>query len=88
MNKIAVVHTVTWTREEWLRLESLGAKCATVPARRLGEADAHVRRRNFDWSAIVELQIHGLTAGIIGTGHIGARSAAIAAGLGCRDLGR
>jgi phosphoglycerate dehydrogenase-like enzyme len=47
-----------------------------------------VRRRNFDWSAIVELQIHGLTAGIIGTGHIGARSAAIAAGLGCRDLGR
>lgn len=55
-------------------------------AKRLGEADAHVRRREFDWSAIEGLQIHGLTAGIVGTGHIGARSAAIAAGLGCRVL--
>jgi D-lactate dehydrogenase len=55
-------------------------------ARRLGEADAHVRRHDFDWSAIKGLQIHGLTAGIIGTGHIGALSAAIAAGLGCRVL--
>jgi len=56
-------------------------------AKRLGQADAHVRRHEFDWSAIEGLQIHGLTAGIIGTGHIGARSAAIAAGLGCRVLG-
>ena len=55
-------------------------------AKRLGQADAHVRRREFDWSAIEGLQIHGLTAGIIGTGHIGARSTAIAAGLGCRVL--
>jgi len=55
-------------------------------AKRLGHADAHVRRREFDWSAIQGLQIHGLTAGIIGTGNIGARSAAIANGLGCRVL--
>ncbi|OGV59457.1 MAG: hypothetical protein A2X45_24080 [Lentisphaerae bacterium GWF2_50_93] len=55
-------------------------------AKRLGQADAHVRRREFDWSAIEGLQIHGLTAGIIGTGSIGARSAAIANGLGCRVL--
>ncbi len=55
-------------------------------AKRLGPADAHVRRREFDWSAIEGLQVHGSTAGIIGTGHIGARSAAIAAGLGCRVL--
>ena len=55
-------------------------------AKRLGEADAHVRRREFDWAAIEGLQIHGLTAGIIGTGHIGSRSAAIAGGLGCRVL--
>jgi lactate dehydrogenase-like 2-hydroxyacid dehydrogenase len=170
MTRIAVVHTVTWTPEEWLRLEALGdvrytptmpsgeeellarigdaevvVAAAIVPftsrvieaspalrllallstgydtvdlsaarrcgltvtnvpgysahsvaehawamvlhlARRLGEADAHVRRHEFDWSAIEGLQIHGLTAGIIGTGHIGARSAAIAAGLGCRVL--
>jgi phosphoglycerate dehydrogenase-like enzyme len=170
MTKIAVVHKVTWTREEWLRLEALGevryspglpsgeeellariddaqivVSAAIVPftaqviegspalrllavlstgynnvdlsaarrcgvtvtnvpgysahsvaehawamvlhlAKRLGQADAHVRRREFDWSAIEGLQIHGLTAGIIGTGHIGTRSAAIAAGLGCRVL--
>ena len=55
-------------------------------AKRLGQADAHVRRREFDWSAIEGLQIYGLTAGIIGTGQIGARSASIAAGLGCRVL--
>jgi len=55
-------------------------------AKRLGQADAHVRHHEFDWSAIKGLQIHGLTAGIIGTGNIGARSAAIATGLGCRVL--
>jgi len=170
MTRIAVVHKVTWTREEWLRLEALGdvrysaslpsgeeellariddaqivvaativpftgrviegspalrllailstgynnvdlsaaRRCGVtvtnVPgysahsvaehawamalhlAKRLGQADAHVRRHEFDWSAIEGLQIHGLTAGIIGTGNIGARSAAIAAGLGCRVL--
>lgn len=170
MTKIAVVHKVTWTPEEWLRLEALGdvryspdlpsgeeellariddaqivVAAAIVPftsrviegspelrllallstgydtvdlsaarrcgvtvtnvrgasahsvaehawamvlhlAKRLGEADAHVRRHEFDWSAIEGLQIHGLTAGIIGTGHIGARSAAIGAGFGCRVL--
>jgi D-lactate dehydrogenase len=32
------------------------------------------------------MQIHGLTTGIVGTGHIGARSAAIVTGLGCRVL--
>jgi len=170
MPGIAVVHKVTWTREEWLRLEALGdvryspglpsgeeellariddaqivvsativpftariieassalkllalwstgynnvdlaaaRRCGVtvtnVPgysahsvaehawamvlhlAKRLGQADAHVRCRQFDWSAIEGLQIHGLTAGIIGTGLIGARSAAIAAALGCRVL--
>ncbi len=170
MTRIAVVHKVTWTPEEWRRLEMLGDVCyspdlpsgkeellahigdaqivisativpftsrvleqspslqllsifstgynnvdlaaarrcgvtvTNVPgysahsvaehawamvlhlAKRLRQADAHVRRREFDWSAIEGLQIHGLTAGILGTGHIGARSAAIAAGLGCRVL--
>lgn len=170
MTKIAVVHKVTWTSDEWNRLEALGnvryspglpsteeellarigdsqivisativpftgrviesspalkllsifstgynnvdlsaaRRCdvivTNVPgysahsvaehawamvlhlAKRLGEADAHVRRHKFDWSAIEGLQIHGLTAGIIGTGHIGSRSAAIAAALGCRVL--
>lgn len=170
MTNIAVVHKVTWTPDEWLRLEALGnvryspglpssedellarigdaqivisativpftgqvlERCpalkllsifstgynnvdlaaarrldimvTNVPgysahsvaehawamvlhlAKRLGEADAHVRRHEFDWSAIEGLQLHGLTVGIIGTGHIGARSAAIASALGCRVL--
>lgn len=170
MTRIAVVHKVTWTPEEWLRLEALGEVryCPSLPsseeellariddaqivisativpftspvierspalrllsifstwynnvdlsaarrcgvtvtnvpgysahsvaehawamvlhlAKRLGQADAHVRHHEFDWSAIKGLQIHGLTAGIIGTGNIGARSAAIATGLGCRVL--
>lgn len=170
MTNIAVVHKVTWTPDEWLRLEALGnvryspdlpsseeellarigdaqvvisativpfpgqvlERCpalkllsifstgynnvdlaaarrlnvtvTNVPgysahsvaehawamvlhlAKRLGEADAHVRRHEFDWSAIKGLQIHGLTVGIIGTGNIGARSAAIASALGCRVL--
>src|SRR5512143_359934 len=170
MTRIAVVHAVTWTPEEWRRLESIGdvryspglpsgehdllarigeaevvvaativpitapvieaspalkllavlstgydnvdlaaarrrgVTVTNVPgysahsvaehawamalhlAKRLGRADALLRRRVFDSLAIEGLQIHGSTAGVIGTGHIGARSAAIAAALGCRVL--
>ncbi|MBP7460245.1 MAG: glycerate dehydrogenase [Candidatus Delongbacteria bacterium] len=55
-------------------------------AKRLGPADAHVRKHGFDWASFEGLEIHGLTVGIIGTGQIGARSAAIANGFGCRVL--
>lgn len=54
--------------------------------KRLGEADAHVRGGRFDWSAIRGAEIYGLTAGILGFGHVGAASAAIARGFGCRVL--
>ena len=55
--------------------------------KRLGEADAHVRGGGFDWSAIRGTEVYGLTAGILGLGHVGAASAAIARGFGCRVLG-
>jgi phosphoglycerate dehydrogenase-like enzyme len=55
-------------------------------AKRLAAADAHVRHRQFDWSAIRGLELFGKIVGIIGTGAIGTRSAAIARGFGCRVL--
>ena len=53
-------------------------------AKRLPEADRHVRAGQFDWAAIEGREIHGKTVGIIGLGAIGARSAAIAQGFGCQ----
>lgn len=170
MPVVAVVHTVTWTPEEWRRLEALGAVryCPGYPAneaelvgrigdaeivvgadvtftsqvlaacprlrmlslwstgynnvdldaaqacgitvtnvpgysahsvaehawamalhllKRLGEADAHVRRGGFDWSEIQGREVYGLNAGILGLGKVGAASASIARGFGCRVLG-
>ena len=55
-------------------------------AKKLAEADAHVRAKQFDWSAIRGLELYGKTVGIIGTGAIGAQSAAIARGFACRVL--
>ena len=55
-------------------------------ARRLGEGDTHVRQGGFDWSVIRGTELHGKTVGIIGTGAIGANSAAIANGFGCTVL--
>jgi phosphoglycerate dehydrogenase-like enzyme len=52
-------------------------------AKKLAEADAHVRGRQFDWSAIQGIELYGKTVGIVGTGAIGAQSAAIAHGFGC-----
>ncbi len=55
-------------------------------AKKLAAADTHVRGRQFDWSAIRGLELFGKTVGIVGTGAIGTRSAAIAHGFGCRVL--
>jgi D-3-phosphoglycerate dehydrogenase len=55
-------------------------------AKKLTEADAHVRAKQFDWSAVRGLELYGKTVGIIGTGAIGAHSAAIARGFGCQVL--
>jgi D-3-phosphoglycerate dehydrogenase len=55
-------------------------------AKKLPQADAHVRAKQFDWSAIRGLELNGKTVGIIGTGNIGAHSATIARGFGCKVL--
>jgi phosphoglycerate dehydrogenase-like enzyme len=55
-------------------------------AKKLAQADVHVRARHFDWSAVRGLELYGKTVGIIGTGAIGAHSTAIARGFGCQVL--
>lgn len=55
-------------------------------AKRLAEADTHVRSKQFDWSAVRGLELYGKAAGIVGTGAIGSHSAAIARGFGCQVL--
>ena len=55
-------------------------------AKKLTEADAHVRAKQFDWSAVRGLELYGKTVGIIGTGAIGAHSVVIARGFGCHVL--
>ena len=55
-------------------------------AKRLIEADAHVRSGNFDWSAIRGVELYGKTAGIIGLGAIGSHCARIGRGFGCRVI--
>lgn len=55
-------------------------------AKKLAKTDAHVRAKQFDWSAIRGLELYDKTVGIIGTGAIGTHSAAIARGFGCQVL--
>jgi D-3-phosphoglycerate dehydrogenase len=47
-------------------------------ARRLPQADKHVRRGDFDWRPFGGIELQGKTIGIIGTGSIGCRVAEIA----------
>jgi D-3-phosphoglycerate dehydrogenase len=55
-------------------------------ARRLRQADAHVRAGNFDWRLLAGVELHGKTLGIVGTGSIGCRVAEIAKVFGMRIL--
>ena len=55
-------------------------------AKQLAKTDAHVRAKQFDWSAVRGLELYRKTVGIIGTGAIGTHSAAIANGFGCQVL--
>jgi D-lactate dehydrogenase len=54
--------------------------------RRLPRAYGRVRDGNFSLDGLLGFDVHGRTAGIVGTGVIGAEVAAILAGFGCRLL--
>jgi D-3-phosphoglycerate dehydrogenase len=56
-------------------------------ARRLRQADRHVRGGDFDWRPLGGVELHGKILGIIGTGSIGCRVAEIAKAFGMRILG-
>lgn len=55
--------------------------------RKLIRADRQVHTGDFTVGSLVGFDLHGKTAGIIGTGRIGSKTAAILHGFGCRLLG-
>ncbi len=55
-------------------------------AKRLPEADMHVRQGGYDWGAFRAMELAGKTLGIIGTGSIGSYVAKLARGFGCRVI--
>ncbi len=55
--------------------------------RRVHRANNRVREGNFSLDGLVGFDLHGKTAGIIGTGKIGQRLISILAGFGCSLLG-
>lgn len=59
---------------------------ALALAKRLPQADAHVRSGLFSWQAVRGMELHGKTVGVVGTGAIGSRFASLAQGFGCRVL--
>lgn len=54
--------------------------------RKIHRAYARVREGNFALEGLLGFDMHGRTAGVIGTGKIGERVAAILTGFGCRVL--
>jgi D-lactate dehydrogenase len=52
--------------------------------RRLHKAYARVREGNFSLEGLLGFDLHGRTAGVVGTGRIGSRVAEILLGFGCR----
>ena len=56
-------------------------------ARRLLQADKHVRRGKFDWRPFGGVELRGKTLGVIGTGSIGCRVAEIAKAFEMQVLG-
>src|SRR3546814_14291989 len=55
--------------------------------RKIHRAYARVREGNFALDGLLGFDLHGKTAGIVGTGQIGLIAARILAGFGCRLLG-
>jgi D-lactate dehydrogenase len=53
--------------------------------RRLHKAYNRVREGNFSLDGLLGFDLHGRTAGVVGTGRIGRRVAEILLGFGCRD---
>jgi D-lactate dehydrogenase len=56
-------------------------------SRHLHKAYNRVREGNFSLEGLLGIELHGRTAGIVGTGKIGAIIAKILAGFGCKLLG-
>ncbi len=54
--------------------------------RRIHRAHARVREGNFSLEGLLGFDMHGKTAGVVGTGKIGVVAARILAGFGCRLL--
>jgi phosphoglycerate dehydrogenase-like enzyme len=59
---------------------------ALALAKKLSQADKHVRSGLFSWQAIRGMELYGKTVGVVGTGSIGGKFAALAHGFGCRVL--
>lgn len=55
--------------------------------RRIHKAYQRTRDANFSLEGLIGFNMHGKTAGVVGTGKIGAASAKILLGFGCRVLG-
>lgn len=55
--------------------------------RKISRAYNRVREGNFSLEGLMGFEIHGLTAGVIGTGKIGVSFARIMKGFGCKVLG-
>lgn len=54
--------------------------------RRMHKAYNRVREGNFDLNGLLGFTLHGKTVGVVGTGHIGAATAKILLGFGCKVL--
>ena len=63
-----------------------GIALALALAKRLPEADRHVREGGYDWDAFWAMELAGKTFGVVGTGAIGSHIAKLARCLGCRVL--
>lgn len=54
--------------------------------RKIHRAHARVREGNFSLDGLMGFDVHGKTAGVVGTGRIGSRVARLLQGFGCRVL--
>jgi D-3-phosphoglycerate dehydrogenase len=82
--KIVVTHVPSYATEA---VAEHAFALLLAAARRLRQADQHVRAGDFDWRSLGGVELHGKTLGIIGTGSIGCRVAEIAKAFGMRILG-
>lgn len=67
-------------------IAELGVTQAMRLIRQLGYFDQQMAQGNFLWNGLISQEIHNLTVGIIGAGHIGGASAQIYAALGAKVI--